>query len=115
VPPSADQRLASFDILPVDRQLGFRVVDALREIASARGVSVAQVALAWVLHQPAISTAIVGASKMSQLEDNLGAAALSLSAPELAAIDEASRRTPTYPRWFQQNLVDRTVSDALRR
>jgi aryl-alcohol dehydrogenase-like predicted oxidoreductase len=114
-PPSADQRLASFDVLPVDREMGFRVVEVLREIATARGVSVAQVALAWVLHQPAVSSVIVGASKLGQLEDNLGAAQLSLSTSELTAIEQAGHRQPTYPRWFQQNLADRVISDALKR
>jgi len=111
--PAADDRLASFDILPVDKDRAFAVVDVLREIAAARGATVAQVALAWVLHQKAVSTVIVGASKPAQLEDNLGAAELRLSADELAAIDRASAQPPIYPGWFQRGIADRPLAAAL--
>ena len=73
---------------------------ALAAVADGRGVSMAQVALAWVLAQPGITSAIVGASSLEQLDDNLAAAALVLTADELAALDAATALAPIYPAWW---------------
>ena len=62
-----DNRLSGFDILPFDKEFGFKVVDLLKEIAGKHDASVAQTALAWLLTKPIISSIIIGASKMSQL------------------------------------------------
>jgi aryl-alcohol dehydrogenase-like predicted oxidoreductase len=70
------------------------------QIAKALGTSVAQVALAWLLHQPQVTSVIVGAKRPEQLADNIGATGLTLSADELARIDEASRLPPEYPGWM---------------
>ena len=72
-------------------------------IAEAKGVSVAQVALAWLLHQPAVSTVIIGAKRIDQLADNLGAMDLILTAEERATLDEVSKLPAEYPRW----MIDR--------
>ncbi len=69
----------------------------LARIGGQRGVSMAQVALAWVLAQPAITSVIVGPSSVDQLGDNLGAAALALSEGELDALDAATAQPPLYP------------------
>jgi aryl-alcohol dehydrogenase-like predicted oxidoreductase len=66
------------------------VVDAVREIAEARGCTMAQVALAWVTDRPAVTSTILGARTLEQLDDNLGAAGLHLSAEETARLDAAS-------------------------
>lgn len=66
------------------------VVDAVRAVADGRGVSMAQVALSWLADRPAVSSVILGARTVHQLEDNLGAAMLHLSAAETAALDAAS-------------------------
>jgi len=71
-----------------DRTWG--VVDAVRSVASTRGVSMAQVALAWLLARPAVTSVILGARTVSQLEDNLGAVDLHLEEKEVALLDEAS-------------------------
>jgi aryl-alcohol dehydrogenase-like predicted oxidoreductase len=68
----------------------WRVVDAVRSVADGRGVSMAQVALAWLVDRPAVTSVILGARTMEQLDDNLGAAGLHLSAEETALLDEAS-------------------------
>jgi aryl-alcohol dehydrogenase-like predicted oxidoreductase len=68
----------------------WRVVDALRSVAEARGASMAQVAIAWLVDRPAVSSVILGARTVEQLDDNLGAAGLRLSAGETARLDEAS-------------------------
>lgn len=97
---SGDGRRATFDFPPVDRTRGYAVIDAMRTIAEAREASVAQVALAWLLHQPVVSSVIVGAKRKEQLVDNLGATKLALSAEELSALDAVSRIPPEYPGWM---------------
>ncbi|MGZ8311885.1 MAG: aldo/keto reductase [Allosphingosinicella sp.] len=97
-----DARRAAFDFPPVDRERGHAIVDVLREIAAAKGCSIAQLALAWLLHQPAVSSVIVGAKKPEQLADNLGAVDVALTRDELARIDEASRLALEYPGWMMQ-------------
>ena len=71
----AGSRRVAFDFPPVDRERAFACVDAMRAIAEQHGVSVAQVALAWLLHQPHVTSVIVGAKRLDQLDDNIGAAA----------------------------------------
>lgn len=93
-------RRATFDFPPVDKERAWTAIDAMRPIAEARGVSVAQVALAWLLHQPHVTSVIVGAKRTEQLADNIGAAAFELTADELAALDAVSRLPPEYPGWM---------------
>jgi aryl-alcohol dehydrogenase-like predicted oxidoreductase len=93
-------RRASFDFPVVDKARAFRVVDAMRPIALRHQVSVARVALAWLLSRPQVSTVIVGAKTPAQLEDNLGATQLELAADELMALDEVSALPPEYPGWM---------------
>jgi aryl-alcohol dehydrogenase-like predicted oxidoreductase len=66
------------------------VVDAVREVAEGRGATMAQVALAWVLQRPMVSSVILGARTLEQFEDNLGAAEVALEADEVARLDAAS-------------------------
>jgi aryl-alcohol dehydrogenase-like predicted oxidoreductase len=83
----------------------------MRPIAQAHGVSVARVALAWLLHRPAVASVIVGAKTLEQLADNLAASELQLSAPELATLDEVSKLSREYPGWmFERQLADRIPS-----
>ncbi|MFC3118750.1 aldo/keto reductase [Jhaorihella thermophila] len=90
-------RRVSFDFPPVDKKRGYDVLDTLREIAAAKGASVPQIALAWLLHKPGVTSVIVGARKEEQLIDNLGAAAISLSDEEMARLDAVSALAPEYP------------------
>ncbi|HEY1229095.1 MAG TPA: aldo/keto reductase, partial [Ramlibacter sp.] len=98
----AGSRRTSFDFPPVNKERAWDVVDAMRPIAQARGASVAQVALAWLLHQPHVTSVIVGAKRPEQLADNLKASEVRLSAEELASIDAASRLPPEYPGWMHE-------------
>ncbi len=75
-------------------------LDAMEPIAAAHGVSVAQVAIAWLLHQRAVTSVIVGAKRIDQLDDNIGAIDVKLSAEELAALDAASALPAEYPGWM---------------
>jgi aryl-alcohol dehydrogenase-like predicted oxidoreductase len=69
-------------------------------MAEARGVSVAQIAIAWLLHQPVVTSVIVGAKRNEQLLDNIAATGVTLSTDELATIDEVSRLPREYPGWM---------------
>lgn len=108
-------RLTAFDMLPYDRNLGYQVVDRLRAIGQAHQASPAQVALAWVLAQPHVTTILIGANKQTQLEDNLGAANLQLTADELADLDKLTAPAVLYPNWFSQRTADPVLSKALSR
>jgi aryl-alcohol dehydrogenase-like predicted oxidoreductase len=110
----SDNRLSGFDILPFDKEHGFQVVEKMRELAQIHEASVAQIALAWLLTKPVVSSIIVGASKLHQLEDNLKAINVALSAEETAILDEITAPTPVYPQWFINNLVDVKHNEALK-
>jgi aryl-alcohol dehydrogenase-like predicted oxidoreductase len=97
---SADGRRANFDFPPVDQARGDVVLDAMDVIAKAKGVSVARIALAWLLHQPHVTSVIVGAKRVDQLADNLAAVDVTLSDDELATLDAASKLSPEYPGWM---------------
>jgi aryl-alcohol dehydrogenase-like predicted oxidoreductase len=104
-------RRTTFDFPPVDRARAFRAVEAMRPIAAAHGVSVARVALAWVLQKPAITSVIIGAKTLEQLTDNLAAAELKLSDAQMTALDEVSKLPREYPGWmFERQLADRLPS-----
>lgn len=109
----SDNRLSGFDFLPTDKELGFRVVERMREMADSHGASVAQVALAWLLGKPYVSSIIVGATKLHQLEDNLKAVEVKLSEEELNELDAQTAPAPLYPHWFNNNLVDAKHKEAL--
>ena len=102
-----DARRTTFDFPPIDKARGFDVIDAMRPIAAAHGVSVARIAIAWLLHQKAVSTVIIGAKSVEQLDDNIAASDIMLSAEHLAALDAASALTPEYPAW----MIDRQSQD----
>ena len=107
-------RRASFDFPPVDPVRADAVLRVLGRIASEHGASPAQVALAWVLANPAVTSVIIGARNMVQLEDNLGAAELELSEADLAALDEASRLPLEYPAWMDVLPPDRRPGEVRR-
>jgi aryl-alcohol dehydrogenase-like predicted oxidoreductase len=96
----ADSRRTSFDFPPVNRERADACIEAMRPIAQARGVSVAQVALAWLLYQPQVTTVIVGAKRPEQLADNIASTQLTLSPGELAQLDAVSALPSEYPGWM---------------
>jgi aryl-alcohol dehydrogenase-like predicted oxidoreductase len=109
----ADNRMSGFDIMPFDREFGFRLVDRMREIAGRHKASVAQVAIAWLLAKKAVTSVIVGASKPHQLEDNLGASGLVLGVDELTELDALTKPAPVYPNWFGELVLDGPAKQAL--
>ncbi len=103
-------RRASFDLPPVDRTRGDAVIDVMRPIAKAHDCSVAQVALAWLLHQPVVTSVIIGAKRMTQLTENIGAVEVALSAEDMKALDAVSTLPKEYPGWmFERQGGNRTV------
>jgi aryl-alcohol dehydrogenase-like predicted oxidoreductase len=93
-------RRSKFDFPVVDKERAFRCVETMRQMAEERGVSIARIALAWLLAQPPVSTVIVGARTIEQLKDNLEATEVTLGAEELEALDQVSRLPKEYPGWM---------------
>ncbi len=103
-------RYNNFPFPPANAELAYDVLDVLHPMAEAKGTSVAQLALAWLLHKPAVTSLIIGATRMEQLVDNLGAVEVSLSAEELKMLDEVSKLKTEYP----QNVVEIMTADRAR-
>lgn len=108
-------RRTTFDFPPVDRDRAWQCVAEMREVAAAHEVSVARVALAWLLHKPWVSTVIIGAKSIEQLEDNLAATALRLSEDEMARLDAVSVLPAEYPGWMLERQGANRVPPAFAR
>jgi aryl-alcohol dehydrogenase-like predicted oxidoreductase len=104
-------RRTSFTFPPVDPGRADAAVATLREVATARGVSIAQVALAWVLARPGVTSVLVGASSVEQLDDNLAAADLVLDGDETERLDEVAAPVPVYPAWWDPAMGIPTPED----
>lgn len=107
-------RLAGFDFLPYDRERAYQLIDLLTSTGSKHRASPAQISLAWLLTRPAVASLLVGASSVKQLEENLGAADITLDAEDLKVLDEATRPILPYPNWFTARVGDSKVHEALR-
>ena len=110
----AAARRATFDFPPVDKDRAYGIVDAMRTVADGHGVSVAQIALAWILAHDVVTSVIIGARKLEQLDDNLKSVDVRLTAGELKALDDASRLTPEYPAWMDVLPSDRRPGEVRR-
>jgi aryl-alcohol dehydrogenase-like predicted oxidoreductase len=93
-------RRVEFDFPPVNKDRAFDCVDVMREMADGKGVSVAQVALAWLLHQEAVSSVIIGAKRIDQLNDNIAAAEIRFTEDELQKLNAVSELPREYPGWM---------------
>ena len=93
-------RRSTFDFPVVDKGRAFRCVDAMRPVAARHGVSIAQIALAWLLAKTPVSSVIVGAKTTAQLRDNLAAGRVQLTAEDLKSLDEVSQLPAEYPGWM---------------
>ena len=96
----AGARRATFDFPVVDKSRAFRCVDAMRPMALARKVSVAQFALAWLLAKSFVTTVIIGAKSMDQLRDNIDSTRVRLDDVEIKQLDEISALPVEYPGWM---------------
>ena len=106
---TGDNRRDSFDFPPVDKEKAYDIIEAIQPIAENHGVSVAQIALAWLLHQKSVTSVIIGAKRPDQLLDNIAAVDVTLTAEELAILDRVSAIKPEYPAW----MIERQSRDRL--
>ena len=97
-------RRSAFAFPPVDPEVGARALDAVGAVADARGVTLAEVSIVWLLAQPVVTSVIIGASTMAQLDDNLAAADLVLTPDELLRLDAATAPAPIYPAWWDRAM-----------
>jgi aryl-alcohol dehydrogenase-like predicted oxidoreductase len=102
-----DARRANFDFPPVNKERAYDILDVLHPRAQEKGVSVAQLSLAWLLHQRVVTSVIIGAKKIEQLEDNLKSVDVKFTPEELLRLDEVSRLPQEYPGW----MIERQGSD----
>ena len=104
--PEGTRRFAGWDEPPVrDEDQMYAIVDVLIDVADAHGASAAQVALAWLLTRPAVSSVILGVRTDEQLADNLRAADLRLSDDEQARLEQVSLLPLIYPHWHHANTA----------
>ena len=94
-----NSRRSHFDFPLVDKERAWRILDIMRPIGAADGCSPARIALAWLLHQTAVTSVIIGAKRTDQLQDNLAAVDVRLSPEELQKLDQISQLSPEYPGW----------------
>jgi aryl-alcohol dehydrogenase-like predicted oxidoreductase len=104
--PEQSRHVSGWSEPPIrDQERLWRIVDALVEVGEGRGVSAAQVALAWTAGRPGVASLVVGARNEAQLKDNLASAELKLSTEERAKLDAVSLPELIYPYWHQLNTV----------
>jgi aryl-alcohol dehydrogenase-like predicted oxidoreductase len=96
-----DARRSKFNFPPINLEKSYAIIDTLKSVATRQGATVAQTALAWLLHQPVVTSVIIGARSAAQLKDNLGSVDVKLDANDLKQIDAVSSLTPEYPGWMQ--------------
>jgi aryl-alcohol dehydrogenase-like predicted oxidoreductase len=96
----ADGRRANFDFPPVNKERAFDIVDQLQPMAKSKGTTVAGLAIAWLLHQPVVTSVIIGANKMDQLDDNLKSIDLTFTSEELEQLNKVSALPVEYPGWM---------------
>lgn len=114
---TAEGRRVNFDFPPIDKERAYDVIEIMRTIAAEKGCTVPQVAIAWLLHQKVVTSVIVGAKRLDQLADNIGAVEVTLSDEDLASLDAATRLAPEYPGWmlaFQNEYRANLMSEQLR-
>jgi len=93
-------RRSEFDFPIINKERAWNVIDVMRPIAEAHGCSPARIALAWLLAKPVVTSVLVGAKRLSQLEDNIAAVDITLSEDEIRRLDEVSELPPEYPGWM---------------
>jgi aryl-alcohol dehydrogenase-like predicted oxidoreductase len=95
-----DSRRSKFGFPPVNLEKTYDVIEAMQTMANEKQATVAQIALAWLLHQPVVTSVIIGAKKPAQLKDNLASVDLKLEAADLEKLNKLSELAPEYPGWM---------------
>jgi len=93
-------RRSEFDFPIVDKERAWRILEAMAPIAKVHDCSPARISLAWLLSKPVVTSVIIGAKRLDQLQDNLAAVELKLTEEELRRLDEVSTLPPEYPGWM---------------
>jgi aryl-alcohol dehydrogenase-like predicted oxidoreductase len=93
-------RRSEFDFPIVDKERTWKILDAMAPIAKAHGCSPARISLAWLLAKPVVTSVILGAKRLDQLQDNIAAMELELTEEEIKRLDEVSTLSPEYPGWM---------------
>jgi aryl-alcohol dehydrogenase-like predicted oxidoreductase len=114
-PDAKDARRTKFDFPPVNTERAWACVEVMREIGKTHGVSVARVALAWVLAKPVVTSVIIGAKSLEQLDDNLQATTLKLTSDEVARLDAVSALPAEYPGWMLERQTPNRVPKPFER
>src|SRR5277367_1522217 len=96
----ANSRRTEYDFPLVDKERTWRILDVMAPIAKAHRCSAARISLAWLLAKPVVTSIIIGAKRIDQLEDNIAAVDLKLTPDELKQLDEVSALPPEYPGWM---------------
>ena len=94
-----DSRRSDYDFPIVDKERTWNILDVMAPIAKAHGCSPARVSLAWLLARPVVTSVIIGAKRLDQLQDNLAAVELTFTEDEVRQLDEVSVLPPEYPGW----------------
>jgi aryl-alcohol dehydrogenase-like predicted oxidoreductase len=97
---AGNSRRDDFDFPPINKEKAFDIIDVMKEIANKHNSTVARVALAWMLQKPGVTSIIIGAKQIDQLNDNISATTLKLSADEMQRIDKVSELVSEYPGWM---------------
>jgi aryl-alcohol dehydrogenase-like predicted oxidoreductase len=106
-------RRVEFDFPPINKERAYDIIDVMDGVAKEHNVSVARVALAWLLHQPHVTTLVIGAKTDQQLEDNLAATTLKLTPEQLQRLDAVSKLPAEYPQWMlERQGTERTPQPA---
>jgi aryl-alcohol dehydrogenase-like predicted oxidoreductase len=95
-----DTRRSKFGFPPVNLEKTYDIIETMQAMAKEKQAAVAQIALAWLLHQPAVTSVIIGAKKESQLKDNLASVDVKLDASDLEKLNKVSELAPEYPGWM---------------
>jgi len=97
---AGDSRRDAYDFPPIDKEKAYDLIDLMAEIGKNHQVSVASVALNWVIRQPGMTSTIIGAKNLQQLNDNIASVKFHLTNVELQQLNDASALTPEYPGWM---------------
>ena len=109
-----DSRRSSFDFPFVDKERAWRILDVMVPIAREQGCSPARIALAWLLAKPVVTSVIIGAKRLDQLQDNLAAVDVQLAPEELAQLDAVSQLPSEYPGWMLKVQATNRFKDVPR-
>ena len=102
---TGENRRDEFDFPPVNKEKAYEIIDAMAEIAVQYNVSVARVALAWMLRKPGVTSIIIGAKRNDQLLDNIASTKLQLSDDDMKKLDLISSLAPEYPGWMVERQM----------